>query len=59
MEEGRKGWEAVCATRTGRREPGQRSGPPVKQRPQVWLAKAEGPDPVCSDSKQDLASGRS
>ena len=58
-EEGRKGREAVCATRTGRREPGQRGNPPAKQSPRVWLAKAEGPDRVCSNSKRDLASGRS
>ena len=58
-EEGRKGGEAVHAPRTGRKEPGQRGGPPAKQSPRVWLAKAEGPDGVCSDSKQDLASGRS
>ena len=31
MEEGRKGCEAVRAPRTGRREPGQRGGPPAKQ----------------------------
>ena len=58
-EEGREGREAVCTTRTGRREPGQRGSLPAKQSPQVWLAKAEGPDRVCSDSKRDLASGRS
>ena len=57
-EEGRKGGEAVRAPRTGGREPGRR-GTPAKQRPQVWLAKAERPDRVCSDSKRDLASGRS
>ena len=56
-EEGRKGREAVCTTRTDGREPGQRGSPPAKQSPQVWLAKAEGPDGVCSDSKQDLTSG--
>ena len=58
-EEGRKGGEAVHATRTGRREPGRRGRLPTKQSPRVWLGKAEGPDRVCSDSKQDLASGRS
>ena len=57
-EEGRKGGEAVHATRTGRREPGQRGGLPAKNRPQVWLAKAEGPDGVCLDSELDLTSGR-
>ena len=57
-EEGRKGREAVCITQTGRSEPGQRDGPLAKQSPRVWLAKAEGPDGVCSDSKQDLTSGR-
>ena len=46
MEEGRKGGEAVCATRTGRREPGWRGSPLAKQSPRVWLAKAEGPDGV-------------
>ena len=59
MEEGRKGNEGVQATRTGRRESGQRGSPPTKQTPRVWLAKVEGPDRVCSDSKRDLASGRS
>ena len=52
-EEGRKGGEAVRATRTGGREPGQRGSPLAKQRPQVWLAKLEGPVGVCSDSKWD------
>ena len=58
-EEGRKGGKAVRTPRTGGREPGRRGGPLAKQSPGVWLAKAEGPDGVCSDSKQDLASGRS
>ena len=58
MEEGRKGSKVVHAPWTGRREPGRRGGPLAKQSPQVWLAKAEGPDRVCSDSKQDLTSGR-
>ena len=58
-EEGRKGREAVRAAWTGRRELGRRGGPPAKQSPRVWLAKVEGPDGVCSDSKWDLASGRS
>ena len=58
-EEGRKGGETVRAPRTGGREPGQRGGSPAKQSPQVWLAKAEGTDGMCSDSKRDLASGRS
>ena len=57
-EEGRKGGEAVRAPRTGGREPGRRGGSPAKQSPRVWLAKAEGPDGVCSDSKRDLTSGR-
>ena len=57
-EEGRKGGEAVRATRTGGREPGWRGGPPAKQSPRGWLAKAEGQDRVCSDSKRDLTSGR-
>ena len=57
-EEGRKGGKVVRPTRTGRREPGQRASPPAKQSPQVWLAKAEGPDGVCSDSELDLTSGR-
>ena len=55
-EEGRKGGEAVRTAQTGGREPGRRDGPPAKQRPQVWLAKPEGPDEVCSDSKRDLLS---
>ena len=59
MEEGRKDGEAVCAPRTGGREPGRRGGSPAKQSPQVWLAKAEGPDGLCSHNKHDLASGRS
>ena len=58
-EEGRKGTEAVHVAQTGGREPGRRGGLPAKQSPRVWLAKAEGPDGVCSHSKQDLASGRS
>ena len=57
-EEGRKGGEAVHATRTGWREPGQWGGPLAKQSPQVWLTKAEGPDEVCSNNKRDLTSGR-
>ena len=52
-EEGRKGGEAVRAPRTGGRDPGRRGGSPAKQSPRVWLAKAEGPDGVCSDSKRD------
>ena len=59
MEEGRKGGEAVRAPRTGGRELGRRGGLLAKQSPLVWLAKAEGPDRLCSDSKRDLASGRS
>ena len=58
-EEGRKGGEAVRAPWTGGRELGRRGGPPAKQSPPVWLAKVEGKDGVCSDSKQDSASGRS
>ena len=57
-EEGRKGREAVRAPWTGGREPVWRGGPSAKQSPRVWLAKAEGPDGVCSDSKWDLTSGR-
>ena len=57
-EEDRKGGEAVHTTRTGGRDPGQRGSPPAKQRPRVWLAKAEGLDRVCSDSKRDSTSGR-
>ena len=57
-EEGRKGGEAMRTTQTGGREPGRRGSPPAKQSPRVWLAKAEGPDGVCSDSKRDLTSGR-
>ena len=57
-EEGRKGREAVHATQTGGREPGRRGSPPAKQSPRVWLAKAEGPDRVCSDSNRDLTPGR-
>ena len=57
-EEGRKCRESVRATPTGGREPGQRGSPLANQSPQVWLAKVEGPDGVCSDSKRDLTSGR-
>ena len=57
-EEGRKGGEVVCAPRTGGRDPGQWGGLPAKQSLRVWLAKAEGPDRVCSDSKGDLTPGR-
>ena len=57
-EESRKGREAMRATRTDGREPGQRGSPPAKQSPQVWLAKVEGPDGVCLDSKRDSTSGR-
>ena len=57
-EEGRKCREAVRATQSGGREPGWRGSPPTKQSPLVWLAKAEGPDGVCSDSKRDLTSRR-
>ena len=52
-EEGRKGREVVRTTRTGRREPGLRGSPPAKRSPRVWLAKVEGPDGMCSDSKRD------
>ena len=59
MEEGRKGGKAMRAPRTGGMEPGRRGGSPAKQSPRVWLAKAEGPDGLCSHNKRDLASGRS
>ena len=55
-EEGRKGGKAVRTTRTCGREPGPRAGPPAKQRPRVWLAKAEGLDCMSSDSHQDITS---
>ena len=58
-EEGRKGGVAVRTPWTGRREPGRRGSSLAKQSPRVWLAKAEGPDGLCSDSKRDLVSGRS
>ena len=45
-EEDKKGGEVVHATWTGGREPGRRGGPPAKQSPRVWLAKAEGLDGV-------------
>ena len=57
-EEGRKGGEAVRSPRTGGRELGWRGGPPAKQSPESGL-QADGPDGVCSNSKPDLASGRS
>ena len=37
---------------------GAEGRPPAKQSPQVWVAKVEGPEGVCSDSKRDLTSGR-
>ena len=52
-EEDRKGREAVLTTGTG-------SGGAARlarQSPGVWLAKAEGPEGVCSDSQRDLTSG--
>ena len=55
----RKGGEAVRTTGTVGREPGWRDSPLARQNPRVWLAKEEGPDRVCSNSKWDLASGRS
>ena len=57
-EEGRKDREVVRTKQTGGREPGRRGSPLAKQSPRVWLAKVEGPDGVCSDSKRDLTSGR-
>ena len=59
MEEGRKGREAVHATRTGLREPGRwRGSPPCKAEPtQSGLQKAEGPDSVTSDSQRELIPG--
>ena len=58
-EEGRKGGEAVCTPQTSGREPGWWRGslPGKAEPPEVWLAKAEGPDCVSSDSQQDLTSG--
>ena len=44
--------------RTGGREHGQwRGSPPGKAESQIWLAKAEGPDCMSSDSQQELISG--
>ena len=58
MEEGRKGGEAVRATWTGGRELGGGGAARLtRQSPRVWLAKAEGPERVCSDSQWDLTSG--
>ena len=57
-EEGRKGGDVEHATRTGRKEPGQRGGPLAKQSSRVWLPKVERPDGVCLDREQDLTSGR-
>ena len=55
MEEGRKGGEAVPATRTGGRQPRSWRGSPLgKAEP---LAKAEGPDSMGSISQWDLTSG--
>ena len=49
----------VCATGTGGKEPGRwRGSPPDKaEPPEVWLAKAEGPDSMSSDSQRDLTFG--
>ena len=41
-EAGRKGGEAVCAPRTGGREPGWRGGPPAKQSPESGWQKWRG-----------------
>ena len=58
MEEGRKGGEAVHATQTGGREQGGGGVAHLaRQSPRVWLAKAEGPDCMSSDSQRDLTSG--
>ena len=57
-EEGGKGGEAVCATRTGGRELGGGGAAHLaRQSPGVWLAKGEGPDCMSSDSQGDLTSG--
>lgn len=43
MEEGRKGGEALHATRTGGREPGQwRGSPPSKGEPPALACKSRG-----------------
>ena len=57
-EEGRKGasWCTLHGLAGG--SLGGGGGLLAKQSPQVWLARAEGPDGVCSDSKRDLTSGR-
>ena len=55
-EEGRKGGQAVRATRTGGRDPGRR--PAGQAETQSLACKLEGLDRVCSDSKLDLTSGR-
>ena len=59
MEEGRKGREAVHATRTGGREPGQWRGsqPTWQGRTPESGFQAEGLDGACSDSQWDLTSG--
>ena len=59
-EEGRKGGEAVRATRTGGRELGRWRGSPPSKAELPSLAgwqKVEGLDCVNSDSQQDLTSG--
>ena len=55
-EEGRKGGEEVCAPRTGGREPGQRGSLRPSKAPESGWQKLRGF--VCSNSKQDLTSGR-
>ena len=58
-EEGRKGREAVRATRTGGREPGQWRGsvPGKAGPPKSGFQKQRGRTCVSSDSQQDLTSG--
>ena len=57
-EEGRKGRGSACYT-DWREGAGAVEGQPTRQgrAPKVWLAKAEGPDCMSSDSQWDLTSG--
>ena len=59
-EEGRKGGEVMHALHglaAGSRG-GVGAAHPARWNHRVWLAKAEGPEGVCSDSQWDLTSGK-
>ena len=58
-EEGRKGGEGGACFTDWQQGAGAVEGQPAQQgrAPKVWLAKAEEPDSVSSDSQWDLTSG--